>query len=207
VLKYFFFKKKLFNNKSSLNKKLIYHSKSKQKKKHIKIISTKFNNFLWSPTSLLTNNTYLITNYLGSYTLILKKNINNFNLMSNNIFFQKLFNVGYINIPFYLLDIKMQIKSFTNLFKKYSFAYNSYSCVLSKSKTKIIIGLPSGKKHVIWHNQDLNITNLNNIIFRSVKKSIVRGIAKNPVDHPNGGNSNIKKPFRTPWAFIAKKGK
>ena len=39
------------------------------------------------------------------------------------------------------------------------------------------------------------------------KKIIVRGIAKNPVDHPNGGNSNTKQPLRTPWAKIAKKNK
>lgn len=35
----------------------------------------------------------------------------------------------------------------------------------------------------------------------------VRGIAKNPVDHPNGGNSNTKGSFKTPWGKIAKFGK
>ncbi len=34
-----------------------------------------------------------------------------------------------------------------------------------------------------------------------------RGVAKNPVDHPNGGRSKIKHPFKTPWGFVAKKGK
>lgn len=34
-----------------------------------------------------------------------------------------------------------------------------------------------------------------------------RGIAKNPVDHPNGGRSKVKQPFKNPWGIIAKKGK
>ena len=39
------------------------------------------------------------------------------------------------------------------------------------------------------------------------KKVTVRGIAKNPVDHPNGGRSNTKQPFKTPWGTIAKNNK
>jgi ribosomal protein L2 len=30
------------------------------------------------------------------------------------------------------------------------------------------------------------------------KSQTVRGIAKNPVDHPNGGRSKIKQPFLNP---------
>lgn len=30
------------------------------------------------------------------------------------------------------------------------------------------------------------------------KKNIVRGVAKNPVDHPNGGNTKAKKLYKTP---------
>lgn len=39
------------------------------------------------------------------------------------------------------------------------------------------------------------------------KYQTTRGVAMNPVDHPNGGRSKIKKPFRNPWGLIAKKGK
>lgn len=35
----------------------------------------------------------------------------------------------------------------------------------------------------------------------------VRGIAKNPVDHPNGGRANTRRPMRNPWGKVAKKGK
>lgn len=44
--------------------------------------------------------------------------------------------------------------------------------------------------------------------FRVKKKyQSTRGIAMNPVDHPNGGRSKVKKPFRNPWGYVAKKGK
>lgn len=44
---------------------------------------------------------------------------------------------------------------------------------------------------------------------KKVKQSIcvVRGIAKNPVDHPNGGRANTKGSFKTPWGKNAKKNK
>lgn len=37
--------------------------------------------------------------------------------------------------------------------------------------------------------------------------SKVRGVAKNPVDHPNGGRAKTKGSFKTPWGSIAKAGK
>lgn len=37
--------------------------------------------------------------------------------------------------------------------------------------------------------------------------SIVRGIAKNPIDHPNGGRANTKGSFKTPWGKYAKANK
>ena len=39
------------------------------------------------------------------------------------------------------------------------------------------------------------------------KRISVRGVAMNPVDHPNGGRSNTKQPLKNPWGRIAKKGK
>lgn len=35
----------------------------------------------------------------------------------------------------------------------------------------------------------------------------VRGVAKNPVDHPNGGRTKAKQPEKTPWGLIAKLNK
>lgn len=39
------------------------------------------------------------------------------------------------------------------------------------------------------------------------KKITVRGVAKNPVDHPNGGRTKAKQPELSPWGWIAKRNK
>lgn len=39
------------------------------------------------------------------------------------------------------------------------------------------------------------------------KKINVRGVAKNPVDHPNGGRTKAKQPELSPWGWVSKKGK
>lgn len=41
--------------------------------------------------------------------------------------------------------------------------------------------------------------------YKKVKS--VRGVAMNPVDHPNGGRANTKQPLKNPWGFIAKHSK
>lgn len=44
----------------------------------------------------------------------------------------------------------------------------------------------------------------------SIKKNKnlhVRGVAKNPVDHPNGGRTKSCKPEKSPWGWIAKQNK
>lgn len=38
-------------------------------------------------------------------------------------------------------------------------------------------------------------------------KSRVRGVAKNPVDHPHGGRTKTNQPERSPWGWIAKRNK
>lgn len=43
--------------------------------------------------------------------------------------------------------------------------------------------------------------------FSPTKHINVRGVAKNPVDHPNGGRTKAKKPEKTPWGWVAKHNK
>lgn len=40
--------------------------------------------------------------------------------------------------------------------------------------------------------------------YLRLKKLNVRGVAKNPVDHPNGGRTKAKQPELTPWGWVAK---
>lgn len=39
------------------------------------------------------------------------------------------------------------------------------------------------------------------------KKPSVRGIAKNPTDHPHGGRTNTIRSPQTPWGYTAKNNK
>lgn len=43
--------------------------------------------------------------------------------------------------------------------------------------------------------------------FNVKKKIKVRGVAMNPVDHPNGGRCKTVQPERSPWNWVAKKCK
>lgn len=43
--------------------------------------------------------------------------------------------------------------------------------------------------------------------YKCAKHMVVRGVAKNPVDHPNGGRTKAKQPELSPWGWIAKKSK
>lgn len=39
------------------------------------------------------------------------------------------------------------------------------------------------------------------------KKPSVRGVAKNPVDHPHGGRTKTNQPEVSPWGWVAKRNK
>lgn len=43
--------------------------------------------------------------------------------------------------------------------------------------------------------------------IKTSKKLVVRGVAMNPVDHPNGGRTKAKQPEKSPWGWIAKQKK
>lgn len=84
-------------------------------------------------------------------------------------------------------------------------------------KTKLIyVQMPSGKLTVLnpsvycvlASNLDLQ---LNKVVDgkwgsfkRNYKRISVRGVAKNPVDHPNGGRTKAKQPELSPWGWVAK---
>lgn len=87
-------------------------------------------------------------------------------------------------------------------------------------KTKIIsIELPSGVlKYFNYSTLSMFSSNFffkkNKLIegswgfsLKTSKKIVVRGVAKNPVDHPNGGRTKTNKPERSPWGWVAKRGK
>lgn len=72
-------------------------------------------------------------------------------------------------------------------------AVGSYVVVTQISRFFTYLMLPSG----FLKKFSTGFINPKYFIFKKKKKS-VRGIAKNPVDHPNGGRANTKQPMKTP---------
>lgn len=79
--------------------------------------------------------------------------------------------------------------------------------------------LPSGTKKIINTNTFV-IAGRNNGLFNKFEnpkkaghlliiggKSMVRGVAKNPVDHPHGGRTKTNSPEVSPWGWVTKHGR
>lgn len=127
-------------------------------------------------------------------------------------------------LPLYLIPINTIIICVFNFFNKHITYAVSSGCFAKKrknfKKTKLIfVELPSGTRKLFpTYTFCLLSPNLNNFINKTVlggwgytlkqkKKICVRGVAMNPVDHPNGGRTKAKQPELSPWGWIAKKNK
>lgn len=94
---------------------------------------------------------------------------------------------------------------------QYSLAAGTYCQLLYKSLTSCKIRLPSNQIISIASNSFATVGAISNIFNRYIVigkagrnrllgiKPTVRGIAKNPVDHPHGGRSNGGCCWVTPW--------
>lgn len=110
------------------------------------------------------------------------------------------------------------------VFSKISYAKSSgtFCRIKKQKKTKkklILLILPSkleklvsiGSKAFIGKNTNFKVNEIIEGKFgfskKKKKKINVRGVAMNPVDHPNGGRTKTVQPERSPWAWVAKKTK
>ena len=141
---------------------------------------------------------------------------------------KRIFGEKYKNIMGYNFLIFYEINSifyfvhdfFSN--KYFAKSAGTYCLVLNfnKSNKFFLVRLPSKKKIMFDYFVIGFLGRASNIFskytfYSSFKEKLllkkhspkVRGVAKNPIDHPNGGRSKVKKPFLTPWGKIAKKGK
>ncbi len=127
-------------------------------------------------------------------------------------------------LPLKLVPINLPISYIfneTNISMTYSKSSGSTSWKkkLHKKKKLVYIELPSTKLKTFPHytycvfgeNKNLFV---NKIVeggwgfTHKLKKLIsVRGVAKNPVDHPNGGRTKAKQPELSPWGWVAKYNK
>lgn len=89
---------------------------------------------------------------------------------------------------------------------------------LKKSKL-VYVELPSEKLSLLPSTGHCYLTAVKNLFLnkiilgkwgsmqRNKRRLAVRGVAKNPVDHPNGGRTKAKQPELSPWGWVAKKSK
>ena len=78
------------------------------------------------------------------------------------------------------------------------------------------IRFSSGTQKIISGNSICTVGRNNNIYHKYLvyggykwsnylgKKSLVRGVAMNPVDHPHGGRTKTNKPEVSPWGWVTK---
>lgn len=101
----------------------------------------------------------------------------------------------------------------------YSRAAGTFGLILRKNKEFILIKLPSGETKLFPHNVLANIGRVNNLFYSLIntrkagnarasgRRPVVRGVAKNPVDHPHGGGEGKTsggRPSVSPWGKITK---
>lgn len=130
-----------------------------------------------------------------------------------------------VNIPLYKVPLTCYVTNVSNqLNTKITFAKASGTyCKIQKSKKSkqklVLIILPSKKhtylpKYCVGYLGKMNNFRINRLVEGSrgfsfkLKKNInVRGVAMNPVDHPNGGRTKTVQPERSPWNWVAKQKK
>ncbi len=141
-------------------------------------------------------------------------NITLFKYLKNKFYFRGLL-INLYKLPNFVV--------FSNIIINNKITYSKSSgtfCKIKKSKKSkkklILIILPSKTeiflskfvKVYIGKNKNFKVNELVEGKFGyslHVKKNInVRGVAMNPVDHPNGGRTKTPQPERSPWNWIAK---
>lgn len=137
-----------------------------------------------------------------------------------HLYFQE---INFLGIRIYLKFLKANTIFFDiGLFTKnpiYSKSAGTFSQILqiNKELNLILIRLPSRKKKYVNFDYMCTLGRNNNIFKKflikgkaGIKRNLgfnkkVRGVAKNPVDHPHGGRTKTNQPEVSPWGWIAKR--
>lgn len=95
-------------------------------------------------------------------------------------------------------------------------------CTITRINTDrgfCVIKIPSNNSYVLHETTFVMLGRNSNNLPKGIRlgkagvnihrgfRPAVRGVAKNPVDHPHGGRTKTNSPERTPWGKIAKKNK
>lgn len=139
--------------------------------------------------------------------------------LPQNLWFNKL--PGNIVLLKYLSKYNVFSNIYVNAISKYSLSNGTFCQVLDifNDFNLVKITLPSKKIKILssWYfvisgrnsKQDYKFNRLGKagINYLTGKKPSVRGVAKNPVDHPHGGRTKTNQPEVSPWGWIAKRNK
>lgn len=210
---------------SNLKNNFFQHKFSKKK-----LIFIKFNyskNFLTTPfrlISLTSGNKNIIGLFKDNFgTIINLPLIGGLKFMQKIYFYKNFYkslffvNRGSVfNLRF--LPLFSLISNLGYVFPKFAISFGTYCLVLQKTKFFIVTKLSSGVRKkislcyfaILGRNVGVNFKKEylgKASTIRQVKTLQVRGVAKNPIDHPNGGRTRGKNSFRTPWGLIARKNK
>ena len=153
----------------------------------------------------------------GIESLVSGKIIYNFTLdFEGNKFYYLGSQITLEKLPYYIF-----LSSLTNNFNnKWTYVKSSGTFGLKikgkKTVKLVIIKLPSEKLYYFkkttkcFIGKNFNFFNNKYVegkwgfSLKKKKKISVRGVAMNPVDHPNGGRTKAKQPEKSPWGWIAK---
>lgn len=214
------------NSRNNLGR-ITSKNKSKGKKKKFRIIDFKRNK--WHKAQIIrveydpNRSSYIslikdIYNNSKYYIITVNKTkINNY-IYSNNK--NKILNgnsmqLKYIPIGTSIHNIEIKEKKGGQLIR----SAGAYATIINKIKKKVCIKLKSGEIKLINENCNATIGIVSNVDNKGIKlgkagrnrwlgiKSTVRGVAKNPVDHPHGGGEGKTSGGRhpvTPWGKLTK---
>ena len=127
-------------------------------------------------------------------------------------------NTNLLNFFFY--EPQINSKKIVLLDYKFGKSNGSEIDLIHKNKETLMskCKLPSGSYKFFHFNTEFLfgkfLNNKNKFLFKGkanyknkMKKSIVRGVAMNPVDHPHGGRTKTNQPEVSKWGWIAKHGR
>lgn len=222
-IKLSFFKEKLKTNRkflSNTNKTYVYNLNKNYIGLFniIKVFKTSYSNSFFSVNEFSDGSMNVFKTLYGfSFTKIYNSpQILYKYFFKNNFFLQKKY-LFYFDVrdKFFLLNSYLSNSFFATsagtfcVIKNKECSKNIFHIQIPSSILKIFCVLSTaylGRVSNIYSKYRFYSSFSNKFLIKK-KNPSTRGIAKNPVDHPNGGRSKIKHPFKTPWGLVAKKGK
>lgn len=139
------------------------------------------------------------------------------------LFFLSSLKTGY-TIPVAYLSVTMCFFNIQSKYVKNTFFCKAAGtfCILMRysiERSFCVIKLPSVRLKIIPESTYVMLGRNSNLLPSGIWdgkagyninrgfRPIVRGVAKNPVDHPHGGRTKTNSPERTPWGRVAKHNK